>query len=76
MIIMKFQCNLSKCIYTFEAPLDIKAMLQSQDYTAVEDAPAVVPKAPVKSTTVVPVKPVEPAPDKPLPVALVVPKAV
>lgn len=74
---MKFKCNISGCVYTFESALDIKAMLQSPDYTVVEDTPGVVPaKTLVKPTTVVQVKPVEPAPGKPLPVLPEAPTAV
>lgn len=76
---MKFKCNISGCVYNFESELDIKAMKLSQDYTVVKDAPE-AEKEPVKAvtqpTTIVQVEPIEPAPDKPLPVAAKAPKAV
>lgn len=71
---MKFKCNTSGCVYSFEAPLDIASMLKSQDYTPVPDAPA--PEAVKEPATIVPVAPVKPGPNKPLPVVPVVPKAV
>lgn len=75
---MKFKCVLSNCVYSFNDPLDIRAMKQSLDYIAIpEGEPAVEPpKVPVDPTTIVPVGPKPVAPSKPLPAAPVVPKAV
>jgi hypothetical protein len=74
---MKFKCNTSGCVYSFESALDIKAMQLSQDYTQVVEVEVVpVQNVPVVPTTVVPVSPVAPGPDKPLPMPVKPAKAV
>lgn len=73
---MKFKCNISGCVYTFDSPLDIASMLKSTDYTVVTDEVVEPTKAPVVPATIVQASPVKAGPDKPLPVAPVAKAAV